>query len=114
MSIERRHVGQRMSQSVVHNGTVYLAGQVGEPGASVAAQTRQCLEKVETLLTEAGSDKTKILQATIWLDDMAHFDAMNAVWDDWVPEGNAPARACGEARLARPDLQVEIIVVAAV
>lgn len=114
MSIERREVGKRMSQSVTHNGVVYLAGQVGEPGASVTDQTKQILDKIERHLAEAGSDKTKILQATIWLDDMAHFAEMNAVWDAWVPEGHAPTRACGESRLATPDFQVEIIVVAAV
>lgn len=114
MSIERKHVGQRMSHAVIHNGTVYLAGQVGEAGASVTKQTREILQKVEGLLAEAGSDTTKILQAVIWLDDMKHFAEMNAVWDAWVPEGHAPARACGEARLSSPDLQVEIIVTAAV
>lgn len=114
MTIERKGVGQRMSQAVIHNGTVYLAGQVGEAGASVTKQTQDILEKVEGLLAEAGSDTTKILQAVIWLDDMKHFAEMNAVWDAWVPEGHAPARACGEARLASPELQVEIIITAAV
>ncbi|WP_022729729.1 RidA family protein [Fodinicurvata sediminis] len=114
MSIERKGVGQRMSQAVIHNGTVYLAGQVGETGASVTKQTQDILQKVEKLLADAGSDSTKILQAVIWLDDMKHFAEMNAVWDAWVPEGHAPARACGEARLASPELQVEIIVTAAV
>lgn len=113
MSIERKHVGRRMSQIVVHGDTIYLAGQVGEAGASVPDQTRQILERIDALLAEVGSDKSKILQAVIWLDDMAHFEAMNSVWDAWVPEGEAPARACGEARLATPDYQVEIIVTAA-
>jgi enamine deaminase RidA (YjgF/YER057c/UK114 family) len=113
MSIERKHVGRRMSQIVVHGDTIYLAGQVGEAGASVPDQTRQILDKIDALLAEVGSDKTKILQAVIWLDDMAHFEAMNAVWDAWVADGDAPARACGEARLASPDLQVEIIINAA-
>lgn len=113
MTVTRHHIGQRMSQIVVHNETVYLAGQVGEAGASVTEQTRGILARVDALLGEVGSDKTKILQAVIWLDDMAHFAEMNAVWDAWVPEGAAPARACGEAKLARPDLQVEIIVTAA-
>lgn len=110
--VERMHTTARMSKIVKHNGTVYLCGQVGE-GADVAAQTRDCLSRVETLLQEAGSDKTRILQAIVWLADMTDFAAMNAVWDAWVPEGHAPARACGEAKLARADLRVEVIVTAA-
>ena len=112
--ITRHHAGQRMSQIVIHQGTVYLAGQVGNKGDSVADQTRTCLEKVEALLVEAGSDTTRILQCTIWLADMADFSEMNSVWDAWVPEGHAPARACGEAKLAHPDLKVELLVTAAV
>lgn len=111
--IERHHIGQRMSQIVIHHGAVYLAGQVGDRTDGVADQTRTCLEKVERLLSEAGSDKTRILQCTIWLADMADFAEMNAVWDAWVPQGHAPARACGEARLAHPDLKVELLVTAA-
>lgn len=111
--ITRMQTGRRMSQIVIHGETIYLAGQVGTAGASVAQQTKDCLEKVETLLQEAGSDKTRILQAVIWLSDMKHFQEMNAVWDAWVPEGHSPARACGEAKLAREDLQVEFIVTAA-
>ena len=111
--ITRHHTNQRMSQLVLHNGIAYLAGQVGTPGDSVADQTRQCLEKVEALLAEAGSDATRILHCTIWLADMADFAEMNAVWDAWVPEGHAPARACGEARLATPDHKVELLVTAA-
>lgn len=111
--ITRHHTGDRMSQIVVHGDTIYLAGQVGTAGASVTQQTRDCLNKVEALLAEAGSDKTRILQCVIWLADMADFAEMNAVWDAWVPEGHAPARACGEARLATPDYLVEFIIVAA-
>ena len=111
--IERLDAGQRMSQIVKHNGTVYLAGQVGSRGESVGDQTAECLSKVEALLDRAGSDKTRILQAVIWLSDMAYFEEMNAVWDAWVAEGHAPARACGEAKLASPELSVEIIVIAA-
>lgn len=111
--ITRHHTGQRMSQIVTHNGTIYLAGQVGEKGDSVADQTRSCLSKVEKLLAEAGSDTTRILQCTIWLADMADFAEMNEVWDAWIPEGHAPARACGEARLAHPDLKVEFLITAA-
>ncbi|MES0810395.1 RidA family protein [Roseibium sp. SCPC15] len=112
MTITRIETGQRMSKIVKHNGTVYLCGQTSDK-ESVADQTRHCLEKVETLLEQAGSDKTRILQCLIWLSDMADFAEMNAVWDAWVPEGHAPARACGEAKLARDALKVELIVTAA-
>ena len=110
--IERIDTGTRMSKIVKHNGVAYLRGQVGE-GASVGDQTRDCLARVDALLERAGSSRENILQAVIWLADMADFAEMNAVWDGWVPQGHAPARACGEARLARPDLKVEIIVTAA-
>ncbi len=113
MSIRRVEVGQRMSQVVVHGNTAYLAGQVGE-GESVEAQTRDILATVDRLLAEVGSDKTKILQAIIWLSDMSTFAEMNKVWDEWVPQGHAPARATGEAKLAAPKYKVEIIVTAAV
>lgn len=111
--IERKHTNARMSQIVMHGDTVYLAGQVGTPGASVEQQTRDCLDAVDRLLAEAGSDKAHMLQAIIWLADMADFAEMNAVWDAWVPEGAAPVRACGEARLAAPEYRVEIIITAA-
>lgn len=111
--IERMHTNARMSRIVRHNGTVYLCGQVGE-GASVAEQARDCLARVDALLAEAGSSRRDILHATIWLAHMSDYDAMNAVWDEWIPEGCAPARACGEARLAGSDLLVEITVTAAV
>lgn len=110
--IERTHTSARMSKIVKHNGVVYLCGQVGA-GDTVTEQTRDCLSRVDALLTEAGTDNTRILQAIVWLADMADFDEMNAVWDAWVPEGHAPARACGEARLARDVLKVEVIVTAA-
>lgn len=110
--ITRHHTTARMSQIVLHGDTIYLAGQVGD-GDTVAAQTQSCLDKVDALLGEAGVDKTRILQSTIWLADMNDFAEMNTVWDAWVPEGQAPARACGEAKLAREDLRVEIIVIAA-
>lgn len=113
MDITRFETGPRMSQAVVHNGTVYLAGQVGKPGDDVATQTGQVLEQIDRLLAAAGTDKTRILSATIWLADMADFQKMNAVWDGWVPAGNAPARATGESKLAGPEYLVEIIVVAA-
>lgn len=111
--IERLHVGPRMSKIVRHNGVAYLCGQVGNADDSVTDQTRECLRRIETLLAEAGSSPERILQAIVWLADMADFDEMNAVWDAWVPDGHAPARACGEAKLARPGLLVEIIVTAA-
>lgn len=110
--IERMQTSQRMSKIVRHNGVVYLCGQVGA-GDTVAEQTRDCLLRVEALLAEAGTDNRHMLQAIIWLADMADFEDMNAVWDAWVPVGFAPARACGEAKLARNVLKVEIIVTAA-
>lgn len=110
--IERIETGARLSKIVKHNGVAYLCGQVGD-GDTVADQTRDCLARVEALLSKAGSSKEQMLQAVIWLADMADFAEMNAVWDAWVPEGHAPARACGEAKLARPELKVEIIVTAA-
>lgn len=116
MTVKRIKVGQRMSQAVVHNGVVYTAGQVAADaaGESVTRQTRNILERIESLLAETGSDKSKVLSATIWLADMADFDEMNAVWDAWVSEGEAPARACLESRLASPDFAVEIGIIAAV
>ncbi|MDX3929585.1 MAG: RidA family protein [Shinella sp.] len=113
MDIKRFETGPRMSQAVVHNGIVYLAGQVGEAGHDVATQTRQALAEVDRLLALAGSDKTRILSAQIWLADIADFSKMNAVWDAWVAPGHAPARATGESKLAAPEYLVEVIVVAA-
>jgi len=115
MTIERKHVGKRMSQIVIHGDTVYLAGQVaeGKPGASAAEQTRDILERIDGYLAEAGSDKSKLLRATIWLANMADYAEMNSVWDDWLPEGQAPARACVESRLAFPKYTVEIGIIAA-
>ncbi|NUH66431.1 RidA family protein [Sulfitobacter sp. S0837] len=110
--IERVHTNQRMSKIVKHGGVVYLCGQVGS-GDTVAEQTKDCLGRVDKLLREAGSSRAHMLQVVIWLADMADFDEMNEVWDAWVPEGAAPARACGEAKLADADLRVEIIVTAA-
>ncbi|NTS31705.1 Enamine deaminase RidA, house cleaning of reactive enamine intermediates, YjgF/YER057c/UK114 family [Phyllobacterium sp. YR620] len=113
MSIRRIEVGPRMSQAVIHGNTVYLAGQVGGPGKSVTEQTKDVLAAVDRLLKEAGTDKSKLLQAIIWLDDMKDFSEMNAVWDSWVDPANTPARATGEAKLATPEYKVEIIVTAA-
>ncbi len=113
MSIIRKHTNQRMSQIVIHGDTVYLAGQVGTENQSVAEQTTEILGKIDALLAEAGTDKSKVLQAIIWLKDMGDFAEMNGVWDAWVPEGAAPARACGSADLATPNFTVEITVIAA-
>ena len=110
--IERFETSARMSKIVRHNGVVYLCGQVGE-GATVADQTRECLARIDALLAQAGSSRDQILQAIVWLADIGDFDEMNSVWDKWVPQGSAPARACGESRLARADLKVEIIITAA-
>jgi enamine deaminase RidA (YjgF/YER057c/UK114 family) len=114
MTIERIKAGRRMSQAVVHGATVYLAGQVADdPSADVADQTRQILAKIDGLLAEAGTEKSKLLSANVWLSDISTFDQMNAVWDEWVAHGEPPARACVESRLARPEFKVEIMVVAA-
>ena len=109
--IERIETGPRMSKIVKHNGVAYLCGQVGD-GTSVADQTRDCLSRIDTLLEKAGSSRKNILQAIVWLSDMSDFADMNSVWDAWVPEGHAPARATGESALATPDYKVEIIVTA--
>ncbi|GAB5470630.1 MAG: RidA family protein [Rhodospirillales bacterium] len=113
MSVQRLKTNDRMSQAVVHGNTVYLAGQVAS-GADVATQTATILAQIDGLLAEVGSDKTKILSATIWITDMDRFAEMNAVWDAWSKGGHAPARACVEARLATPDYLVEIGIIAAI
>ncbi len=115
MTIKRIKVGSRMSQVVVHNGVVYVAGQVARnaPDESAATQTRDILENIDNLLAEAGTDKSRLLSATIWLASMDDFGEMNQVWDAWVVEGEAPARACVESRLAAPRFTVEIAVIAA-
>ena len=111
--IKRIGIGKRMSEAAVCNGIVWVAGQVGTPGDSVADQTRTCLAEVDRILAAAGTDKTRILSAQIWLADIGSFAEMNAVWDEWVPQGNTPARATGEAKLATPEYLVEVIVTAA-
>lgn len=113
--INRFETGPRMSQAVVHGDTVYLAGQVAQrkAGASVTDQTTDILAKIDELLAAAGSDKTKLLSATIWLTDIGTFAEMNAIWDAWVAKGHTPARACVEAKLASPQYTVEIAIVAA-
>lgn len=112
MSITRIESDQRMSQAVVHGTTVYLSGQVGEHGGTVAEQTAQALAEIDRLLTEVGSCRSKILFTQIWLANIETFEDMNQVWDAWIPEGAAPARATGESRLAAPEYLVEIIVTA--
>ena len=111
--MQKLHSNQRMSQIVTHNQTIYLSGQVGNSEEDIKAQTLTCLEKVEKLLQEVGSDKSKLLSATVWLKSMSDFAAMNEVWDKWFEGVQPPARACGESALARPELLVEIIVIAA-
>jgi len=112
MTIKRESVGPRMSGAVVHNGTVYLAGQVSD-GPTVKAQTEGVLKKIDGLLAAVGSSKANLVSATIYLADIRTFDEMNAVWDAWVAAGNTPARATVEARLANAKYLVEIMVVAA-
>ncbi len=117
MTIERLNVGKRLSDLVIHRlaGTAYLAGQVADdPKADITGQTQQVLAQIDDLLFEAGTDKTKILSATIYLPDMGDFAAMNAVWESWVPPGQTPARATVEAKLAAPQYRIEIQVIAAV
>ncbi len=113
MTITRIDQVERMSEAVVHNDTIYLAGQIGTPGESVSAQTATALAEIDELLAKTGSDKDHLLMATIWLADMDDFAAMNAVWDQWIAGHPAPARATGEAKLADPGYKVEIIAIAA-
>jgi enamine deaminase RidA (YjgF/YER057c/UK114 family) len=115
MKIERHDVAARMSKVVVHGDTVYLAGIVAEnpKGKSTGDQAKDILRQIDGFLAKAGTDKSKVLSANIWITDMANFAEMNAVWDGWVSPGNAPARATVEAKLASPDCRVEIMVVAA-
>jgi enamine deaminase RidA (YjgF/YER057c/UK114 family) len=115
MNIERFDVGARMSEMAVYNGVVYLAGQVPEDASQdVTGQTAQVLAAIDALLARAGSDKTKILRAQIFIADLADFSGMNAAWDAWVVPGHTPPRATVEAKLARPEWKVEIVVTAAV
>ena len=115
MKIERFDTAPRMSKAVVHGDTVYLAGIVADnpKGKTAAEQTKSILSQIDGFLAKAGTDKSKLLSANIWIADMANFAEMNAVWDAWVSPGNTPARATVEARLAAPDYKVEIMVVAA-
>ena len=110
--IERIETGERSSKIVKHNGVAYLTGQVAE-GDTIQEQVRACLEKIDVMLITAGSSRHDMLRVTIWLADMSDFAGLNEVWNAWVPAGHAPTRACGEAKLARPELKVEFIVDAA-
>ena len=116
MSITRIKSGPRMSQAVVHGNTVYLAGQVAAnaEGTTVTEQTREILQQIDALLAAAGTDKSKLLQASIFIVDLATFPEMNAVWDGWVSPGNTPCRTTIEAKLASPNYKIEIAVIAAV
>lgn len=115
MSIERIGVAARYSDAVIHNNTVYLAGHVPEAskGQDITAQTRDVLAQIDETLRDCGTEKTKILTATIYLTDMADFAGMNAVWDQWVAAGHTPARATVQAKLASPDYRIEIVMIAA-
>ena len=114
MTIERKRVGARLSQVVVHGDTVYLSGVVADhPIPDVGAQTGQILDRIDEYLRDAGSDKRRLLSVVIWLADMSSYDEVNALWDKWVLAGNTPARACVEAKLAQPELMVEMRVIAA-
>ena len=115
MAVQRFDSGPRLSRVVVHGDTVYLAGLTADKtaGQSVAAQTQEILTAIDALLAKAGTDKSKLLQATIWLQDIRTVDEMNKVWDAWVRPGHTPARACIEALLQGPDRKIEIQVTAA-
>ncbi|NHC07093.1 RidA family protein [Azonexus fungiphilus] len=114
MSIQRHGTTRRYSDSVVHQGTVYLVEVSPDTGLDAGGQTAAMLASVDRLLVQAGSDRRHLLMATLYLADMADYDAMNAVWDGWLPAGCAPARACVQARLAKPEYRVEIALTAAV
>jgi enamine deaminase RidA (YjgF/YER057c/UK114 family) len=114
MEVIRHHVGKRLSEIAIHNGTVYLAGQIADDTAQdIRGQTREVLDHIDRLLAEANSDKSLLLSVQIYISDMIHFGGMNAVWDEWVTQGATPPRATVEAKLANPECLVEIVVVAA-
>jgi enamine deaminase RidA (YjgF/YER057c/UK114 family) len=113
MSIERIEPNGRLSQAVTHGQAVYLTGQIGVDGQSIEEQTHSVLESIDRLLAASGTDKSRILQATVWLADRNDFEGMNAIWDRWVDRSNPPARSTGQMALLAPGLKVEITVVAA-
>ena len=113
--LRRFHVGDRMSEMTIHNGTVYLAGQVANDASQdIRGQTAQVLAAIDKLLTEAGTDKAHILRCQIFIKDLADFAAMNEVWEDWVAPGDAPPRATVQANLAKPEWKIEMVVTAAI
>ncbi len=113
--VQRFDVGPRLSEMAIHNGTIYLAGQVPDDDSlGIEGQTRQVLAAIDTLLARAGSDKTKLLMVQIFIADLADFEGMNRAWDAWVPEGHTPPRATVQAKLARPGWKIEIVATAAV
>ncbi|MGF7161953.1 enamine deaminase RidA (YjgF/YER057c/UK114 family) [Rhodoligotrophos appendicifer] len=117
MTLKRLGVGKRLSNAVIHGNTVYLAGQVADDhaaGKSVTEQTKDILKQIDEVLAEAGTDKSKIITATIWLSSIGYYNEMNSVWDAWVAPGNTPARACVESKLAGPEYDVEIMLTAAI
>ncbi|CVI63524.1 RidA family protein (plasmid) [Agrobacterium leguminum] len=111
--VQRSGIGKRMCQASIHNGTIYLAGQVAAPGKSTGEQTLAVLDQIEGILKEHGSDRSKLLQVTVWLQDMADYDEMNAVWDEWVAPNNGPGRATCQAKLYTDEYRVEMIATAA-
>jgi enamine deaminase RidA (YjgF/YER057c/UK114 family) len=114
MAVIRHHVGKRLSETAVHNGTVYLAGQIAEEtDQDIVGQMREVLGHIDRLLGEVNSDKSLLLSVQIYISDMVHFAGMNAAWDEWVAQGNTPPRATVEARLANPDYLIEVVVTAA-
>ncbi|WDS36565.1 RidA family protein [Pseudoxanthomonas sp.] len=112
--IQRFDTGPRMSEMTVHNGVAYLAGQIAEAGGDISAQTREVLGHIDALLAQAGSDKSKILRAEIFMADLSEFSGMNAEWETWVVPGHTPARATVQAQLANPEWKVEIVITAAI
>jgi enamine deaminase RidA (YjgF/YER057c/UK114 family) len=113
--VQRFDVGARMSEMAVHNGTVYLAGQVADDASQdIGGQTRQVLAAIDALLARAGSDKSRLLMVQIFLADLNDFAGMNAVWDAWVAPGHTPPRATVQAALAKPEWKIEVVVTAAV
>ncbi len=114
MSVNYFESNARMSQVAVHNGTVYLAGQVpSDPSAGMRGQTEQVLARIDELLAQAGTSKEHLISAQVWVTDMAEFDQMNLAWEAWVVPGRTPVRAALEAKLAKPEWKVEIMVIAA-
>lgn len=114
MEIKRHHVGKRLSEIAIHNGTIYLAGQIPEDVTqNIEGQTREVLGHVDRLLAEAGSDKSRILMCQIFISDIKDCAGMNAVWDEWVADGQSPPRATVEAKLAKTEWLIEMVVTAA-